>query len=575
MQNSSALPVPTQQSLYLRNIVLILMAIGICGIAFQIGNTFRNLPADAPLLTDSTLVELGVWIADQSAEESPPANIVNFAKDFAQRNGYTELTTDITTPFIQSVVWFWCLGIVIFSGIGATILVFQWSWTRNLFTMSLVATTILLLHFPSLPDDNTIPLILLSMVLHLAVLFFYPKSMNRAVAIVMILMVFFFSWEFFKILANSVNFSIRLPQVAWQYSTYATLDEALQALDSGQIRAVIADENDLEDLMLPYPNRGASEDRTYNNLRYLDAMTRDEQTLIFPLTPELVGRLSIAVRAEDETRFKGVSQFIHEPIGAITDDFAVTNFLAVPRELVLLDLRILNDLNLPHLQSIAEALLQPARRNGEFLLVRILAEAGLFTWGEALLGFTFGSLFGFILGTLFAHIRLLERALLPYVVASQTVPILAIAPMVVLWLGASQTSVAVIAGYITFFPVTINTLRGLQSPSPMAVELMQSYAASWWSILWKLRFPSALPYIFTALKVSATASVVGAIIGELPSSMGDGLARAILDFSSDYSLTSTPKLWGAILIAALVGITFFVIVSIIEKIVLRRYVREA
>ena len=141
-----------------------------------------------------------------------------------------------------------------------------------------------------------------------------------------------------------------------------------------------------------------------------------------------------------------------------------------------------------------------------------------------------------MLGTVFAHSPLMERGLLPYVVASQTVPILAIAPMVVIWLGAGQLSVAVIAAYLTFFPVTINTLRGLQSPAAEQVELMRSYASSRWTVMWKLRLPAALPYIFTALKVSATASVVGAIIGELPSGIGDGLGRAILDFSSDYSL---------------------------------------
>jgi NitT/TauT family transport system permease protein len=145
--------------------------------------------------------------------------------------------------------------------------------------------------------------------------------------------------------------------------------------------------------------------------------------------------------------------------------------------------------------------------------------------------------------------------------------------MVVIWLGASFTSVAVIAAYITFFPVAINTLRGLRSPNPTAVELMDSYAASWWTKLWKLRFPAALPYIFAALKVSATASVVGAIIGELPSGIGEGLGRAILDFSSDYSMISTPKLWAAIVTAALVGVIFFVAVSLIERVVLRRYVR--
>jgi NitT/TauT family transport system permease protein len=284
--------------------------------------------------------------------------------------------------------------------------------------------------------------------------------------------------------------------------------------------------------------------------------------------------LSVAVRAADVEKYTQISQFAGMNIGAVEGDFAVDRFLSQPRQLVLLDISFLNDLNLPHLQSIAEAFLQPARRNGSFLLARILSDAGLFTLKEAAFGFAFGVIFGLLLGTVFAHSQMWERALLPYVVASQTVPILALAPMVVIWLGANFLSVAVIAAYITFFPVTINTLRGLQSPNPMQVELMQSYAATRREILFKLRFPAALPYIFTALKVSATASVVGAIIGELPSGISDGLGRAILNFSSDYSLVSTPKLWASIVSAALVGILFFVGVTLVERVVLRRYVRS-
>jgi NitT/TauT family transport system permease protein len=281
------------------------------------------------------------------------------------------------------------------------------------------------------------------------------------------------------------------------------------------------------------------------------------------------------VRADNVAQFTNVGHILSQKVGAVAGGFAETDYLAVPRETVLVDLKIFNDLNLPHLQNIAEAFMQPARRNGPLLLIRILAEAGLYTWGEALFGFALGASLGFLLGTLFAHSPLMSRGLLPYVVASQTVPILAIAPIVVIWIQDKQLAVSVIASYLTFFPVTINTMRGLQSPQPTALELMQSYAASKWDIMWKLRFPSALPYIFTALKVSATASVVGAIIGELPSSIRSGLGRAILDFSSDYSLISTPKLWASIIMAAAVGIVFFVIVSIIERVVLRGYVRES
>lgn len=229
--------------------------------------------------------------------------------------------------------------------------------------------------------------------------------------------------------------------------------------------------------------------------------------------------------------------------------------------------KIASDLNLPHLWNIVEAFGQPSRRNGPPLSA-VLLEAALFTFREAIAGFLLGGLLGFLLGTLFAHVTLLERGCMPYVVASQTVPILAIAPMVVIWLKAGWISVAVIAAYLTFFPVAINTLRGLRSPDPMALELMHSYAASRSEILWKLRVPAALPYIFTALKISATASVVGAIIGELPSGIRGGLGGAILNFNSFY-ISGPQRLWAAIIASAAVGIAFYLLVTVAERLVLR------
>lgn len=236
-------------------------------------------------------------------------------------------------------------------------------------------------------------------------------------------------------------------------------------------------------------------------------------------------------------------------------------------------LKVVSDLNLPHLWNVLNTFAQPARRNGPPLYT-ILASAALFTFREALIGFAFGSLLGLALGTLFAHYDLLERGCMPYVVASQTVPILAIAPMVVIWLQAGWISVAVISAYLTFFPVTINTLRGLRSPDPQALELMHSYAASPWAILWKLRFPAALPYIFTALKVSATASVVGAIIGELPSGIRDGLGGAILNFMQFY-ISGPEKLWATIVATAFVGIGFFLLITAVENWALRGRQRPA
>jgi NitT/TauT family transport system permease protein len=218
----------------------------------------------------------------------------------------------------------------------------------------------------------------------------------------------------------------------------------------------------------------------------------------------------------------------------------------------------------------AAALFKPAQRGNPELLVSLLLKAAWFTWREALAGFALGSLVGFALGALFGRWTLLERGLIPYVVASQTVPLLAIAPMIVIWGGRigwpPAWSVALISAYLTFFPVTINTLRGLRSPQPSAVELMRSYAAGENQVLWKLRVPAALPYLFTALRVSATASVIGAIVGELPSGIGAGLGRALLTYSYYYT-TGPEKLWAAIFLAALLGLVFVAVVAGVERLV--------
>jgi NitT/TauT family transport system permease protein len=227
-----------------------------------------------------------------------------------------------------------------------------------------------------------------------------------------------------------------------------------------------------------------------------------------------------------------------------------------------------NDNTMPHVYDMVAQLFKPSRRNGP-LLLHVLTGAALYTARSAFVGFVIGAAAGFALGVLFAHSRLLERGLLPFVVASQTVPILAIAPMIVIWLKAGWFSVAVIASYLTFFPVTINTLRGLRSADPRAHDLMRTYAAGRWDELWKLRVPSALPFLFTALKVSATASVVGAIIAEPPASIQDGLGGSIVNFNQ-YYLTSPESLWATIIVAALLGILFFGVVALGEHFLVHR-----
>jgi NitT/TauT family transport system permease protein len=226
------------------------------------------------------------------------------------------------------------------------------------------------------------------------------------------------------------------------------------------------------------------------------------------------------------------------------------------------------DLNLPHWWDIGAALAAPVQRNQDDSLLQFLLGASFYTWREAALGFIVGTLLGLLLATLFVHFGLLERAFVPYVVASQTIPIVALAPMIVFAFGPSVTSVVVIATYLTFFPVTIAMIRGLRSPDPRALELMRSYAASKWQVYRQVRFPASMPYLFTALKIAATASIIGAIIGEGPGGIPNGMGRAIINFNQQY-ITGPEKLWAAILISSLLGVAFFLLIRGAERYALR------
>jgi len=228
--------------------------------------------------------------------------------------------------------------------------------------------------------------------------------------------------------------------------------------------------------------------------------------------------------------------------------------------------------NMPHIHDMLHALTEPLQPGGP-PLIQLEWHWALFTAKEAFLGFVIGGLVGFGLAVLLAHSVLLRRGLLPYIVVSQTVPILAVAPMVVVGLGTKGVtpwvSVSVIAAYLTFFPVAMNTLRGLLSPKPRDLELMRSYAADRRSMLWKLRMPASLPFVFSALKISATASVIGAIIGETPASIQDGLGGAIVNFNQYYSLQPT-FLWATNIVCAVLGLVLFGAVALAERLILRR-----
>ena len=192
------------------------------------------------------------------------------------------------------------------------------------------------------------------------------------------------------------------------------------------------------------------------------------------------------------------------------------------------------------------------------------------TGKSTLLGFVMGTALGLVLSVLIVHSRTLDRALLPWIVASQSVPVLAIAPIVLVILGSLGFSgvapKATIAMYLCFFPVTVAMVQGLRSPQKMEAEMMHTYAASRWQTLWMLRLPAALPFLFPALRVGIAAGLVGAMVAELPTGAVAGLGARLLT-GSYYG--QTVQIWSALVMSALLGLTLIAGVSLVERAALR------
>ncbi|MEO6714720.1 MAG: ABC transporter permease subunit, partial [Mycobacteriales bacterium] len=190
----------------------------------------------------------------------------------------------------------------------------------------------------------------------------------------------------------------------------------------------------------------------------------------------------------------------------------------------------------------------------------------------AVAGCLLGAVVGLLLAILMQRFRLAERGLLPYVVLSQTVPLVALAPLVVGWGGRLHIgsiawqpwmSVAVIASYLAFFPVAVGALRGLQSPSDASVELMRSYAASSWQTLWRLRLPASVPYVVPALRLAGASAVVGAIVAEISTGTRGGIGRLIIQYAQQ--ATGDPaKVYTAIIGAALLGVVVAGVVTVFD-----------
>ncbi len=229
--------------------------------------------------------------------------------------------------------------------------------------------------------------------------------------------------------------------------------------------------------------------------------------------------------------------------------------------------RIADDLSLPHVWDVVRAFIDPAQRGGPPLGAVLLGQA-TFTFAEAIAGFVIGGALGLALGILFVHSRLAERALVPYVVASQTVPILAIAPIVVVAIKADWLSVMAVAAYLTFFPVTIASLRGLRAVDQRAIELFRSYAATRRQVLWRLRLPASVPYLFAGFRVAAAASIIGAIIGEQTAGVASGLGSAIINYNQ-YYISAPERLWATIVMCTFLGLFFVGAINIAETIVMR------
>ena len=188
-------------------------------------------------------------------------------------------------------------------------------------------------------------------------------------------------------------------------------------------------------------------------------------------------------------------------------------------------------------------------------------DAALYTAPEAATGLLLGGLAGFACAVLFASVPFLQRCGLPIAASLNSIPIIAISPIAVLWLGFGQSSKVAVVALMVFAPMVVNAFKGLYSIDPQSLELMTSLAATPREVFWKLRLPHSLPYVFTALKVGTTLSMIGAIVAEFFNAQR-GLGVTL---SNNIQVAKMPSAWAAIVVAALVGLALYGLVSLVER----------
>jgi len=221
------------------------------------------------------------------------------------------------------------------------------------------------------------------------------------------------------------------------------------------------------------------------------------------------------------------------------------------------------DIAMPHVWDIATRLTEPVNTRSDALPVwQAVLEAAAFSLGVAAVGWLVGVTIGLLLALLMQRFRTAESAVLPWVVLSQTVPLIAIAPLVRRWGATIQfgdfewqgwMSVAVIAAYLAFFPVSIGALRGLGSPDANHVDLFRSYAIGWWATLWRLRLPASVPFLLPALRLAAANAVIGAVVAEVSIGLRGGIGRMIIEYAQSGS-GDPAKTWAPILGAVVLGL---------------------
>lgn len=231
-----------------------------------------------------------------------------------------------------------------------------------------------------------------------------------------------------------------------------------------------------------------------------------------------------------------------------------------------------SDLAMPHVWEMVQVFGDPARGpSGASTVGQVIVDASIFTLTISAAGWCIGVVIGLLLAVLMARFQLAESAVLPWIVLSQTVPLIAIAPLVRRW-GAqisigdlewtNEMSVAVIAAYLAFFPVAVGALRGLRSPDATHLDLMTSYGVGWWRSFFSLRLPASVPYLLSSLRLAAASAVIGTVVAEVSIGLRGGIGRLVIEYAQSAS-GNPAKPWAPIFGAVAVGLVAAGAVSLI------------